>query len=271
MRALRITVTAIFIVVALVFAIFYVGEKINMDNTVPVIQIDEQLLEVGFDADNAELLKGVSAYDGKDGDLTDSIIVESVSKFISDGICKVTYAVCDSNNNVSTATRKIQYKNYVSPRFSMSKSTCYSIYESVNLTDAIQAYDCIDGDISRSIIVTSEDFTGSVTGVFEIEVSVTNSKGDTSIINIPLIVEDKSLSAPEIQLTEYLIYTDLGEKVDFTEYLAEAVDSLGNDITSSVRIETNIDYSQKGTYSVHYYVNDSKGVQGHTVLNVIVG
>lgn len=271
MRVLRITVTAIFIIVAVIFAIFYMGEKINMDTTMPVIQIDEPLLQVSFDADNTELLKGVTAHDGKDGDLTDRIIVESVSKFISDGICKVTYSVCDSNNNVSTATRKIQYKDYASPRFSMSKSTCYSIYEGVNITDAIQAYDCIDGDISRSIIVTSEDFTSSVTGVFEIEVSVTNSKGDTSIIKIPLIVEDQSISAPEIQLKEYLIYADLGEKIDFSEYLVNATDSLGNNITSSVRIETNIDYSQNGTYSVHYYVTDSKGVQGHTVLNVIVG
>lgn len=271
MRALRITVTAIFIVVAVIFGIFYIGEKINMDATVPVITIEEDLLQVGFDADDDELLKGVTAYDGKDGDLTDRIIVQSVSKFISDGVCKVTYAVCDSNNNVSTATRKIQYKNYVSPRFSMSKSTCYSIYEGVNITDAIHANDCIDGDISRSIIVTSEDFTGSVAGVFEIEVSVTNSKGDTSIINIPLIVEDRSISAPEIQLNEYLVYADLGQNIDFSEYLASATDNLGNDITSSVRIETNTDFSQKGIYSVHYYVTDSKGVQGHTVLNVIVG
>lgn len=271
MRVLRITVTAIFIVVSVIFSIFYIGEKLNTDTTVPIIKIDEQLLEVSFDADDAELLKGVTAYDGKDGDLTDRIIVQSVSKFIDDGICKVTYAVCDSNNNVSTATRKIQYKDYFSPRFSMSRSTCYSIYEGVSISQAIQAYDCIDGDISRSIIVTSEDFTSSVAGVFKLDVSVTNSKGDTSIINIPLVVEDRNISAPEIELKEYLVYTGVGKSVDFSEYLVRAEDYSGADITSSVRIEENVDFSTPGTYSVHYYVADYKGVQGHTILNVIVG
>ena len=31
------------------------------------------------------------------------------------------------------------------------------------------------------------------------------------------------------------------------------------------------DLNKEGTYSVHFYVNDSNGTQGHTILNVIVG
>ncbi len=271
MRILRITVTAIFIAVAILFTGFYLGEKMNTDTTIPVINIESGILDVSFDADKSELLKGVTATDGKDGDLTDKIIVQSVSRFVDEGICKVTYAVCDSDNNVTTATRKIRYMNYTSPKFSMVKSTCFSIYESVNMTDVFKAKDCIDGDISRSIIVTSNDFTSSVTGVFDIEVSVTNSKGDTSIVNIPLIVEDRSITAPEIQLSEYLIYVDLGSDEDFSKYLISATDNFGNDVTSAVRIDENVNFDKAGTYTVHYYVTDSRGTQGHTVLNVIVG
>ncbi len=271
MRILRVTVTIIFIVVAIVFTGFYIGEKINTDTTIPTINIESGVLEVGFDADEKELLKGVTATDVKDGDLTKDIIIQSVSNFLDDGVCKVTYAVCDSNNNVATATRKIHYINYTSPKFSMVNSTCFSIYEGVNITDVFRAYDCIDGDISRNIIITSKDFAGSVSGVFELEVSVTNSKGDTSMVNIPLIVEDRSITAPQIKLNEYLIYTNIGTEVDFYDSLVEAVDNSGVDITSSVRIEENVDFSKAGTYSVHYYVTDSRGNQGHTVLNVIVG
>ncbi len=271
MRVLRITVTIIFAVVAIVFSGFYISEKINADATFPIINIESGVLEVSFDANEAELLKGVTATDGKDGDLTDKIIIQSVSNFLDDGVCKVTYAVCDSNNNVATATRKIRYINYTSPKFSMVKPTCFSIYGGVNITDVFRAYDCIDGDISRDIIITSKDFTGSVAGVFELEVSVTNSKGDTSMVNIPLIVEDRSVTAPEIKLNEYLIYTNVGDEVDFTKSLVEAIDNFGTDITSAVRIEENVDFSKAGTYSVHYYVTDSRGNQGHTVLNVIVG
>ncbi len=271
MRILRIVVTAIFIVVTIVFVGFYVNEKFNKDTTIPVITIEDELLVVNLNADKKEFLKGVTAEDGKDGDLTDKIIVESVSRFIDDGVCKVTYAVCDSNNNVATATRKIQYKDYTSPKFAMKESACYSIYESFNITKVFTASDCIDGDVSRSIIVTSKDYASSVAGVFELEVSVTNSKGDTSIINVPLIVEDRSVSAPEIQLKEYLVYAESGKNIDFSSLIQSSVDKAGNDLKDAVLIEENVNYSKPGTYTVHYYVTDSNGIQGHTVLNVIVG
>ena len=241
------------------------------DKTVPKITIEEDLIDVSINATRKELLRGVTAYDEKDKDITDRIIVESVSGFIDEGICKVTYSVCDGDNNVAKATRKIRYNNYKAPEFTITQSLCYSIYEAINLSDIIKANDCIDGDITRSIIITSEDFVKSVAGVFEIEVSVTNSKGDTSIINIPLVVEDRSLIAPEIELDEYLIYLDVGEVTDFSKYLVEAKDNVGNLITDTVRIESTVDFSKAGIYTVHYFVTDSKGVQGHTILNVVIG
>lgn len=271
MRILRLTVTVIFVITSALFLMFFVNEKMTIDKTMPVITIDGEMIDVSINATEKELLKGVTAFDKKDGDITDKIIIESVSKFLSDGVCKVTYSVSDSNNNVTRGTRKIRYNNYKSPEFSIEESLCYSIYETINIANVIKARDCIDGDISRNIIVTSEDFVKSVAGVFEIEVSVTNSKGDTSIINVPLVVEDRSVSAPKIELSEYLIYLDVGEVADFSRYLVKATDGNKNTISDSVRIETNIDFDTAGTYSVHYYVTDAKGVQGHTILNVVIG
>lgn len=271
MRILRVAVTVVFIITAALFAIFYLGEKINTDNTIPVITVESDLLEVSIGATEDDFLQGVTAYDEKDKDITDKIIVESVSKFLDDGICKVTYAVCDSNNNVANATRKIRYKDYVSPRFSMKASNCYSLYENINISDVVKAYDCIDGDISRSIIVTSEDYAKSVAGVFSIEISVTNSKGDNSVVTVPLIVEDRPLSAPKVELGEYLLYAKKGESIDFENLIESATDNLGVSVIDSVRIESNVDFNTEGTYSVHYYVTDSRGVQGHTLLTVVVG
>ncbi|MBR5245838.1 MAG: DUF5011 domain-containing protein [Clostridia bacterium] len=271
MRILRVAVTIVFVVTTALFFMFFVKEKMTVDKTMPVIKIDEEILNVNIDATDEEFLQGVTAFDEKDGDITEKIIVESVSKFLSKGVCKVTYSVSDSNNNVTSATRKIQYKNYESPKFAITKSLCYSIYETIDLTDAIEARDCIDGNVSRNIIVTSEDFVKSVAGVFEIEVSVTNSKGDTSIINVPLVVEDRSISAPKIELSEYLIYLNIGETTDFSKYVVAAIDGAENNLTDSLRIESSVDFNKAGTYSVHYYVTDAKGAQGHTILNVIIG
>ena len=146
------------------------------------------------------------------------------------------------------------------------------IYDKINISDAIKAQDCIDGDISRSIIVTSEDLTGSIAGVFNIDISVTNSKGDTSTLKLPLVIEDRSLSAPVIELSEYLIYVEKGQEIDFSSFVVDVTSSIRDDIPlESVRIETNVDMNEEGIYSVHYYVTDSKGVQGHSILNVVVG
>ena len=271
MKFLRIGVIVLFVIVSGVFGWMYIDEKINADETIPVITIENDMLEVSLTADDKELLQGVTAYDEKDKDITDKIIVESVSNFIDDGICKVTYAVCDNDNHVAKKTRKIIYRDYVSPRFSVSESTCYSIYERINLSSVIGAYDCIDGDISKQIVLTSENFTKSVAGVFSVNATVTNKKGDVSIINLPLIIEDRSLSAPVIELKEYLIYVERGKKLDFKKYIVSATDVNENDLTDEVRVESDINFAKDGIYTVHYYVTDKDGLKGHSIMSVVVG
>ena len=271
MRILRIVVPIIFVATTALFCYLLVTEKMNNDESVPVITIEDEVLEVALDATRKDLLVGVTAYDEKDKDLTDKVIVESISDFIAPGYCRVTYAVCDSDNKVATATRKVCYKGYTSPKFQISESLCFSLYERLNLTKIITAIDCIEGDISDDIIISSEDYTGSIEGVFNIQATVTNSKGDSSTITIPLIIEDLSPSAPEIELTEYLIYAKPNQQLKFDDYIVSAKDSKDNDLTDSVTIETNIDTSKEGTYTVHYYVTDKNDVKGHTVLTVIIG
>lgn len=271
MKVLRIAVSLLFVLTTAIFCYLLVTEKMEKDDTIPVITIKEEVLEVAINATRNDLLKGVTAYDEKDKDLTDKVIVESISDFIAPGYCRVTYAVCDSDNRVATATRKIYYKGYTSPKFKISKSLCYSLYERLDISKAITAEDCIEGDISDNIIISSDDYTGSIEGVFNIQATVTNSKGDTSTITVPLIVEDLSLSAPKIELKEYLIYAKPNAELNFEEYIVSATDSKDKDITDSVTFETNIDTSKEGTYTVHYYVTDSKDVEGHSVLTVIIG
>ena len=270
-KFLRLVVSAVFIIVSAVFIYSLVTGNVNTDSTVPEITIIGDVLEVALDSTEEDFLNGVTAYDGKDKDITDKIVVESVSKFTDDGICKVTYAVCDSDNHVAKATRKIKYRNYTSTRFEMTQSTCYSTYENIDVSKAIKVTDCIEGDITRNLIITSKDYTSSQTGVFTIEASVTSSRGDTARLDIPLIIEERSLSAPSIKLSEYLIYTDIGKMPDFDEYVVKVTDAYDREIDVEVKTESNIDIKRAGTYSVHYYATDDDGLQGHTVLTVVVG
>ncbi|MBO5858931.1 MAG: hypothetical protein J6R20_04070 [Clostridia bacterium] len=148
MKLLRILVLTAFVAVSAVFLIFLVKETITTDRSIPVITIDTEVLEVELNAKNEDMLVGVTAHDKKDGDLTSEIFVESVSRFTKKGECNVTYVVCDSDNHVTKATRKIRYKNYTSPQFVITKSLCFSACDYIDLTETIQAIDCIEGNIT---------------------------------------------------------------------------------------------------------------------------
>ena len=271
MKIYRIAVIGIFAIVTAVFGYTYIMNYIKTDTTYPVIYLEDEILEMSVNAEEADFLKGVTATDGKDGDISDKVIVESVSKFIKPGICKVTYAVCDADNHVATAVRKVVYTDYVAPEYTLNKSLCYSVYEQVNLKDAISVNDCFDGNLGSSMIITSKDYASATEGVFTIDAVVTNSKGDTAEISLPLIVENRSLSAPQIELSKYLLRIEKGTVTDPSQFIVSAVDYNEKDITKDITIDTNLDVNSEGTYLVHYYAVDDRGERGHSVLTVIVG
>lgn len=61
-------------------------------------------------SDTAPLLEGVTATDEKDGDVTDSLVIENIFPNNDHTSASVVYAAKDSHNNVSKATRRVNYK-----------------------------------------------------------------------------------------------------------------------------------------------------------------
>lgn len=269
MKLLRIAVGLLFCLSVCLFAVFYVRDR-KTDKTYPRITVEGDIIDVSLQADRAELLKGVSAFDEKDGDITGKIIIESVSRFTDPGVSVVTYAVCDNDNHTATATRKIRYANYEAPTFSMSDSMVFGLSERVSVLDRVHATDLIDGDISQKIVITAADYQANVTGIFNMSARVSNSKGDVIYLELPIYVEDISPAAPEIELSEYLVYLAPGESISPESYLLSATDVNGEDLTALVRTDSGLDTSVPGTYQVHFYVSDAAERQQHTVLTVIV-
>ena len=121
------------------------------------------------------------------------------------------------------------------------------------------------------MILTSNDYTGSAEGVFTIDATVTSSRGDTAVLSLPFIVENRSLTAPQIELSQYLLFVKKGEEVDPEQFIVSATDNKEEDLTDDITIDTNLDVNKKGTYIVHYYAVDERGERGHSVLIVVVG
>lgn len=270
MRLIRIAVAALTVLTVIVFGIVFVKEKITTDKTIPVINVEDGVLEVSASATDEDLLKGVTAIDGKDGDITDRVLVASIGKFTEIGYCKIIYAVSDSDNHVVTAQRQVHYTDYSHPKFKMNRPLVFSVYEDVNVVGIVGADDCLDGDISNNVIIYSPDYESGIEGKYTIQATVMNSKGDTSQLTLPLVVERSSNSPAEIELRQYLVYTEKGKKTDFKSYIGNTYDSYGVPADFDVTMKTNINANKPGIYYVDYYGTDAEGHAAHTRLIVVV-
>lgn len=269
-KLFRVGVICAFVAALLLFGHYYYNANFNVDKTIPVITVDSDSIEISLNATDEEILKGVTAYDEKDGDLTDSIMIESISKFTVKGVSTVKYVVCDKDNHVVSTTRKVTYKNYTSPKFSMKSSFCFSIRSASVIKGVICAEDCIDGDISDKVIITSSDYKSNEEGYYTCTVKVTNSKGDTSSLDLPIVVEDRSASAPVINLSDYLIYVKKGTTLHLKKYIKSITDVYDAPVSATTEINSECNTNVPGVYPVHYYATDEGGRTGHTILIVVV-
>lgn len=269
MRILQTCVVVLFLAVTVVFGCCWITEQ-QKDTTVPVITVEGDTLDVSLTADNDELLQGVTAHDDKDGDITDRIIVESISRFTEPGVAVVTYAVCDSDRHVASASRTIRYIDYEAPHFTMRKSLIFSPGERVLIAGRLGAWDVLDGDISSRVIVTATDFTDNTAGIFHISVRASSLKGDIITATLPLYVETISPAAPDIRLRDHLIYLNTGDDYDPASNLIDAIAYNEDDLTRDVVIESDLDTTTPGIYQVHYYATDNQDRRAHEILTIFV-
>jgi len=268
LKKLRMIVSVIFVLSICLFIGFYIADAMK-DDTRPVITIEDDIIDVSLKMEDSELLKGVTAYNEKDGDITSKIIIESVSKFTSEKISTVTYAVCDDDNHVATAKRKIRFKDYTEPYFVIENSMVFAVGEDVDIASSVSAFDCIDGDISDRVIITTTDYETNKVGVFKVSLKVTNSMGDTIYMDMPVYVEEKSVAAPEVKLKDYLVHIKAGEEYDLMGNVEGAVDENGEKL-QNVIIDSNYNPDNLGEYQAHYYTTDSQGREGHSILTIVV-
>ena len=79
MKRLRITIFALLALSLLLLGISSGMRLLSADHTLPVIECDRQELRVSTADGSDVLLQGVTARDEKDGDMTDSIVVERIA------------------------------------------------------------------------------------------------------------------------------------------------------------------------------------------------
>ena len=100
MKKLVFIIAGIDIVLLAVCMFLYLGK----DRTAPVISFGENAVSYEEGMDESLLLQGVVAMDEKDGDVSDSLLVEKIAGTNGKEVI-VTYVARDSANNVGKASR----------------------------------------------------------------------------------------------------------------------------------------------------------------------
>jgi hypothetical protein len=248
MKNLQRLTIVLFVIMLLVFLGVRYYDRAFVDRTAPVIQCDSQILPVSVHDDGDSLLKGVTARDDVDGDLTDQVVIQGVSQLITADTAKVTYVVFDSSNNMGTCTRIIQYTDYEKPRLILTQPLVFQTGEEVDILSLLQAEDRLDGDISGNIRITSQSITNTQEGVYNITVQVMNSMGDVESLPLRVIVSNSAASRKLLTLKAYITYLETGDRFDPVSYIT-AVNG-GN--ISDVTIDSDVDTQEPGNYCVTY-------------------
>ena len=259
------------------FAAYLVYTRQISDNTPPEISFLSDVLEVSVEASEEDLLVGVTARDSKDGDVTNSILVERVSGLSSDQLATITYAAFDQAGNVAKAQRTLHYTDYHSPRFSLSAPLVFRSGSSFNLLNYVGAEDVIDGVLDDRIKATlvSTESALSEEGTHEVEFRVTNSMKDTVYLTVPVEIYPAGLYNAAVTLTDYLVYVEQGSRFDARDYLesfqkgTETAYLQDSSSGVSVSCDSDVNTYVPGTYCVTYTVK-SGSYTGYTRLIVVV-
>lgn len=270
MKYLRLAVILLFSI-SLCGVIYTMHTLSKKDVIPPVITAEYDEIHVSVNDSQDVLFNGLNAVDDRDGDITDQIIIERISRFSEIGVCQVNYIVFDKENNLGRYQRTLYYDDYSAPRLHFDKPMLYYTAENISAFSGVRLIDCIDGDISHKLKLEASNVSASVPGIYEVEISAVTNYGDEIKVRLPLNIIDYSADAPVINLSQYLVYTKKGQSIDPLTYISSITDSNGSEMDiADVKVSSQVDFEKEGAGQMTLEITNSSGVTGVTFLTVVV-
>lgn len=247
----------IFLCVVLAGAIIYIeGQE---DHTGPEIIADSSSdLVYSPDMSEAELLEGISAVDEKDGDVSDTLTVESVYE-TDDSSVVISYAAKDNDNNITKYKRTMKAENTEedeegedSPAEENGSSE-----ETAENTE----------DVSEESGEETEETVAAPTATPK------QDEAESLRQEQEALADAMPSQNPRIYLTEYLVKIPVGSSWEPLDYVSEIEDDQDDmyALWRKIQVSGSVDTSAAGTYECTYNVMDSQNNDSnHAVIKVIV-
>ena len=130
MKKFKAILIVVLLIICCILCAICVYLNVTKDKTPPEITFDDTIVVYTEGDDTGLLFNGVSASDLIDGDVTDRIIIKSIT-MEKDGVATVVYVVTDNSYNVTEKSRQIVYKTRTTTTTTSSNKT--------NTTQAIKS------------------------------------------------------------------------------------------------------------------------------------
>ena len=258
-------------VLAFALAIYYT--QFYKDVVPPEIRMDADVITVSAADGDEALLRGVTATDNRDGDITGAVLVDGVSQLTGPNAARVRYIVFDAAENAATASRTVVYSDYEAPRVFILQPLIYNVGDTIALRGRVIARDCLEGNITDRIRISSQDLSNRAAGVYHLTIWVMNKLGDVSTVTVPVIVREDDPAEPVVELKSYLTYLTRGEEFDPKAYFQsyyDSADSRARNYYDHLEVSGEVDTDTPGTYEVAYSATNSDGLTGQAILTVVV-
>jgi lipopolysaccharide export LptBFGC system permease protein LptF len=209
---------------AVVLAVLAVFVMRDMD--APEIGFGEAGMAYDASLDQSQLLSGVTAWDRQDGDVSSSLIVESITA-ISGTQVNVIYVARDSNNNIARVSRIMNVIN--------------GTYEYEQETEGSTMGEETSGQ--GSMAVTGTGYTTAATA-YTTFATIATAQG-----------------APEITLSSDNATIKAGTAFNVTSYISQIADDKDSrsELYRRVLIRGDYDTKTPGDYLIYIYCRDSDG------------
>lgn len=172
----------LFIASLAIFGMYLCYDKIIKDSVPPVVSCDSEILKVSVKAGDDALLQGVTAVDDKSGDVTNSLVIEKMSKLAGEERI-ITYAAVDEMGNVGRGERTLKYTDYKPPVIAVEEDLRFPMGSRVDLLQYVNAKSVLDGDLTDKIKYSMPvGISTNSEGAYQVEFRVTDSAGTTTYL-----------------------------------------------------------------------------------------
>lgn len=205
---------------------------IGGDRKGPEISVPQEEITYVAGTDTSALLNGVTAQDNRDGDVTDTVTIESIIPNADQTGASVIYVAKDSKNNVTKETRTIVYS-----------------------TDAAQAaVAAADQAAQDQAAADPAAAQGDAAGESAQTVDDGAAQNEAAIAALPA-------ESPRFYLTQYSVEVERGADFNELSYVQDISDDKDSrdELYQGIQISGEVDTNTPGEYTLEYHVVDSDG------------